>query len=348
MNRKIQNKENDDEIDDDQNLLDFLKEDSESYKELSDDLVSYNDNDLLMGNFLSINDVITYRQSIDFMQSNMLTFSNFVSLSSSEEDYAYKNRKYFRKSLIGASLLDEIEVFRKTYIILSDHLEDCFKNLLKIYKKYVKMFFKSIRKNNINQNSVNFDLIIILACENTIIGFLFAKLWPCILEINSEKNKQISIKCKKLINFLKLNDFSNNDESFELCSKFFNINKNYFRINQQPIQSEIKNLSLVNVPFEKLECIKKTIDSITNELTILLAFHREQAFITSEILIPLLAFILIKSNINCVYSIIYFVEKFQLSSYQNLKFINSTRLEELAYFMTTFRAAIQFIETSQI
>ena len=120
---------------------------------------------------------------------------------------------------------------------------------------------------------------------------------------------------------------------------------------------EFKRLSLLNNPFEKLECIKTSLELVTNELTILSSQSdkktvdspdNQSTIITSDILIPLLGFILIRSNINCFKSICYLIDNFQFSAQANT-FSNShcsTRLDELAFFMTTFKAAIQFIETS--
>lgn len=151
-------------------------------------------------------------------------------------------------------------------------------------------------------------------------------------------------------------------ETIDLCSRFFHIETKYFLINTQPVLREFKRLSLLNNPFEKLECIKSSVELVTNELTILSSQPKdptkhtsqdndgkeESTIITSEILIPLISFILIRSNINCFKSICYFIDTFQFSSRPN-SFSNShcsTRLGELAFFMTTFKAAIQFIETS--
>ena len=166
------------------------------------------------------------------------------------------------------------------------------------------------------------------------------------MQLNYTEDQLISLKCKQLTHLLKLNSKLNEQTIME-CSKFFNIDQKYFRLNTQPCLNELKRLSLFNIPFEKLDCIKMSIDLLTNELTISLANQKEQCVITSEILIPLFAFVLIKSSLNCFKSIIYFIDKFQLSAKQSVKSFNSTSLDELAYFMATFRAAIQFIETSQ-
>ena len=126
-------------------------------------------------------------------------------------------------------------------------------------------------------------------------------------------------------------------------------------INYSTILNEIKRLSMLNNPYEKLLCIKNTIDLLNNELTIsMLASMTESksqvetAVITSDLLIPLIAFILIKSGLNCLQSIMYFIETFgfcaQPSNHSNS--CSSSIITELIYFLTTFKAAIQFILTS--
>lgn len=318
----------------------------------TNNLVAYIANESPFGVFTSLNDVKTYRQSIDFMHENLLTINISETLSNSssnsddeDEDELITYNK--NKVLIGTSLMNELELFRKTYIILYTHLEDCSEQLIKIYTKYLNYFFKAIKRKNIENND-NLDLMILISCENTIVGFLFTKLWPCILQLNYDQDIAIELKCKQLMNYLKLNTAKLSDESLELCKRFFNIESKYFRLNTQPALTELKRLSLLNVPYEKLECIKSSIDLLTNSLTILLTSLKEQCVITSDLLIPLVAFILIEASLNCLHSIIYFLDKFQLSSKQCVKSINSNKLDELTYLMTTLKAAVEFIETSQI
>jgi len=135
-----------------------------------------------------------------------------------------------------------------------------------------------------------------------------------------------------------------------LCTRFFNLNSKYFLINTQPVLREFKRLSLLNNPFERLECIKTSVELLTNELTLLHSQepHAASTVITSEVLIPLIAFILISSNIGCFKSVCYFIDRFQFSARPNSHSSShiSARLDELAFFMTSFKAAVQFIETS--
>lgn len=324
--------------------------------------------------FSSVNDVRTFGSSVDFMHSSSFldSFVDDEQENNSDENASRKvssrqSKKIIQAGLIGENLVNEIEVLRKTYIILYTHIVDCEKQLERIYLKYLRKFLRYAQTlMNLDTDSgvySDFDLMVSVACENIIVGVVFSKLWPCLLQLNMNEDDFIQIKCDRIRKLLKLTKVTNlTAETIDLCSRFFHIETKYFLINTQPVLREFKRLSLLNNPFEKLECIKSSVELVTNELTILSSQPKdptkhtsqdndgkeESTIITSEILIPLISFILIRSNINCFKSICYFIDTFQFSSRPN-SFSNShcsTRLGELAFFMTTFKAAIQFIETS--
>ena len=285
---------------------------------------------------------------------------NYLTLDSDEEQNTRRmsifkqDKEKFVNRIIGEDLLNELELFRKTYIILPTHLADCAKQLEKLHNKYVKKFLKSL---NFNQSNSNTDLMVTIAVETTINGVLFAKIWSNILKLNEELDRELEEKFTKLIYKLKLNKEDPNVFG-DLCSEFFKIEKKYFLINTKSILKELKRLPLLNNPYEKLDCLKTSVDLLNNEFTI--SFKKTNSnspndsvqivTITSELLIPLMAFILLNSNINCFKSIEYFMEKFQFSmspnSYSNSH--TSTVLYELSFFMITFKAALQLIETSSV
>jgi hypothetical protein len=306
--------------------------------------------------FGNISDVKTFGQCVDFMHDTICQID--YSALDSEEEHNSRRMSIFRQSkekiinrIIGEDLLNELELFRKTYIILPTHLGDCAKHLEKIHNRYVKKFLKSL---NFNQSNSNLDLMVTIACETTINGVLFAKLWSNIVKLNEELDKELESKFSKLIYKLKLSKEDPN-EFGELCADFFKIEKKYFLINIKSILKELKRLPLLNNPYEKLDCLKTSVDLLNNEFTI--SFKKRNSndtaqlvTVTSELLIPLMAFILLNSRINCFKSIEYFMEKFQFSmspsSYSNSH--TSTVLYELSFFMITFKAALQLIETSPV
>ena len=333
--------------------------------------------------FNDLNDVKTFGQSIDFMHSALFMSIEGDEETSESESGQVKSKQLKRRSkktnesakptLIGEDLLSEIELFRKTYIILYTHLDDCAKQMRRLYTKYVRKFIQASREAMSLAPSepinASIDLMISIAVENTVVGYAFAKLWPCLLQLNMREDDLIQQRCEQLRKILKLdcgggggttaNSILTN-ETIELCAKFFRIEKKYFLINIQPVLGEFKRLSLLNNPFEKIECIKTSVDLVTNELAILSSTHKSkektakasnetgQSIITSDTLIPLISFILLRSNINCFKSICFFIDKFQFSAQSNKYSVShcSTRLDELAFLMTTFKVAIQFIEAS--
>jgi hypothetical protein len=175
--------------------------------------------------FSNLDDVKKFGQSVDFMQSSaFISYSNSEENSNEENDLdensnriSSKNKKKPKaksnqQSFIGEDLLNEVELFRKTYIILYTHINDCIKQLQKMYKKYVRRFLESARNTmNLDTNSSvygNIDLMVSIACENTIVGYIFAKLWPCLLQLNMEQDKLIQQKCDRIRKLLKINQVS--------------------------------------------------------------------------------------------------------------------------------------------
>jgi hypothetical protein len=309
--------------------------------------------------FNNLDEINGYGKSIDFLHDFVGLISKVDYLQLNQQDdfvfYVNSHDRNLKKSYLGQDLLNELDLFRKTYIILHTHLDDCAKQLKTIYDKYIELFFKSIKhsvKNGlfIVSNESLVELMISICCENAIVGYIYPKLWPAILKMYCEQDEITYLKSIQLINFLKLNE--EHFDSTDLCSSYFQIDRKYFRINYSTILNEIKRLSMLNNPFEKLKCIKNTIDLLNNELTLSMLASMtdsksqvEAAVITSDLLIPLIAFILIKSGINCLQSIMYFIETFgfstQPSDYSNS--CSSAVITELIYFLTTFKAAIQFI-----
>lgn len=303
--------------------------------------------------FSSINDVKTFGQCVDFMHD-----THCQSSYDSDDDVAATSRRIsvFRQSkdkpqanvVLGEYLLSELELFRKTYIILHTHLVDCAKHLEKLHNKYVKKFLKSLNAASSSSHNANFDLMVTIACETTINGVLFAKIWSSIVKLNCERDQTLNVKCLKLASHLKLE--SSVDEFGPLCADYFKVERAHFAINTKSILRELKRLPFLNNPHEKLECIKTSVDLMNNELSVASKKKDTSVQLTSDLLIPLMAFVLLKSNIDCFKSIEFFLDNFQFSmspdSYS--KSHMSTMLAELSFFLTTFKAAVQLIEASHV
>lgn len=181
--------------------------------------------------FSTLDDVRKFGQSVDFMQSSaFMSYSvedsdtfNEENTDLDENSNRIKSNNNKRKpsstqqrlksanqqSFIGEDLLNEIELFRKTYIILYTHVYDCIKQLQRMYRKYVRRFLESARNSlHLEANGTvlgNIDVMVSIACENTIVGYIFAKLWPCLLQLNAEEDSKIQRKCDRIRRLLKLN-----------------------------------------------------------------------------------------------------------------------------------------------
>jgi hypothetical protein len=318
---------------------------------------------------VSINDVLTFRQCIDFMHNAIFIIDEN---EFSNHDPSFNNaRRKLNQCVIGEYLLGELELFKKTYIILPWYLKDCAKQLGNIYEKYLKRFLRSFSLDNrrLIDCIPDLDLIISIACEITILGCMYLKLWPCILTYCKSEDEDFGNKCAEIRKKLQI-DNSNHEETvnssskLDLLSAYFNIDHTYFRINSKPILNELKKLSMLNSTLEIMICIRTSIDLLTNELTIFLLKLSNEAKktkssniinniqITSETLLPILAYLILKSDLDCFKSIIYFLDSFNFSSHQseqqsNASFgntSNSILISELNFFITSFKGAIQIIE----
>ncbi len=111
------------------------------------------------------------------------------------------------KRSIGEDLINEVELMRKTCIVLSTHLADCEARMEGIYVKYVERFLGAActRLEKDSSAYAEVDLMVAVACENTVVGVLFSKLWPCLLQFNSKEDSVIQIKCDRIRKFLNLN-----------------------------------------------------------------------------------------------------------------------------------------------
>jgi hypothetical protein len=291
--------------------------------------------------------VSTYQKSIDFLN---------------DQDDLLKSSQ---KSL-GEQLLNNLEVFRKTYICLSTHMNECADHLQKLFTKYVNKYLSSFKSKKLD--SYHYDpLLVAIACENSIVGYVFLKVWPCIVEANQEKDYQINSKCLKIYRHLMLHKIMDGNSirteereaTLVACSLFFQIDRSYFSINFGPILRELNKSTLHNNPFERLQCFKTTIDLLTNELTLSVNKNDNQSDagpITGDILVPLVAFLFINGSnmkssdggMDNLMSNINFIELFHFCGRQtdnhNDSYVNSSLILELNFLFTTIRASIELIQ----
>ena len=245
--------------------------------------------------------------------------------------------------------MEEIELFKKTYIILYTHLNDYTNQAEKLFTKYTSQFGQAILINGLPADQYDsIECIVGVACEIALNGCLFSKLWPAVVKANEREDTRLCNRISLIRIKLGLDseDEEIDEKTIEECVEYFHLEKGFFRVNLKPVLKELRKLELLNNPFERTEAIKACVDLLVNELTILsMGKNSRDVFtVTSENLIPMMAFILVRSSLSHIKSIVFFIDNFSFSC--SSQSATNSYLAELSYFMTTFKAAIAFIEDS--
>lgn len=248
-----------------------------------------------------------------------------------------KSSYYLQKTSnsVNECFKNEMRIFKETYVILLNHLEACEQECLRIHEKYFKKFQDSYYSNS-NQE------ILSIAIENCINANLYDKLWSIIIDLNNDKDN--------FINF-KLNQIYNNISNDNVTSYYLKLNKKYL-IDYSLSINEIRKIHLLKTVFEKLNCMKTCIDLISTELSLYYKknesnnqISENELVLTSDELLPLTCYIIIKAKLNLLYSLIFFTERFNFTAIfglSNSLYLSSTN--ELAFIFSTFKAAIGLIE----
>lgn len=222
-------------------------------------------------------------------------------------------------------LISQIQTYKQTHILVPKYIHDCSNELFKIYQENINKFISCTNKIEIS-NEIE---LLSIAIENLIIGFMFNKLDPLVCIHN--KNKDLILNEK--IEFYRKTNANLN----AFISKL-NIDSKLLIDYKMSIR-ELEKIDSFNTTFEKLNCLKCTFDMINTEL---LLFYKKHDFandlmITSDILLPLICFIILKSKLNGLYSLVYFIEIF------NLRARNSDSIDEYSFAFATFKAAVNLI-----
>lgn len=258
--------------------------------------------------------------------------------------------------MIGENYLEEIELFKKTYVILYTHLDDFTRQAQKLFNKYVHEFSRASFLNGMPVEQLEgIECIEAVACDTALNGCLYAKLWPAVLKAN-ERDDTLMVNRMNLLRIkLSIDPDAGPDESMldessiDQCVEFFRLERIYFGVNVRAVIKELRKCEMLNNPFERIESVKVSVDLLVSELTKLSMTNsaggekQETIMVTSENLIPLMAYVLLCSNLNHLKSAVFYVDNFNFSSMLPQTSSNSY-LAELTYFMTTLKAAITFIE----
>ena len=265
----------------------------------------------------------SYFDSKDVVQNEKQIPFSFYDISKIEKSSEYLTKV---SHILNEYFKHEVKIFRKTYVLLSYHLKECVEEFYKIHKTYLNQFLQYI------DGSEDF---LSLAIENYLNGSMYNKIWSMVIELNSEKDNFIHYKLNQICNIK--------------MSYFLKLNEKYL-INYNLSIQEITKIHLFKTVFEKLICMKTCIELISTELNLYYnakndTLEKNQLNLTSDELLPLCCYVIIKAKLKFLYSLIFFTEKFNLSAtYAMANEIHMHSLNELSFVHSTFKAAICLIE----
>ncbi|KAG5682489.1 hypothetical protein PVAND_011840 [Polypedilum vanderplanki] len=166
-----------------------------------------------------------------------------------------------------------------------------------------------------------------IAIEYIVMDAVYEKIFDAITIENSEKNIEFNKILRKLSN-ITLNDL-NLSHLPEVTSQV-NENINVLRI-------ELLKIDKSKCAFDKLSCIKNVIDIIS--------LYNDNKLTATDELLPMLVYIIIKSNYFYFISTLIFIKEFNLSQILNSE-AHSVG-SAFVYILTTIEAIIYFIQTNE-
>jgi hypothetical protein len=255
---------------------------------------------------LTVEDVSSFGKSVEFLQT----------LATSLADEFY----------------NDIRLFNKTYIILPNYFDECIEKMSALYKAYAYKFRK--------YNKIQKDEILSISIENYMNGFLYAKIWQIIVDTHKDEDQLIDYKIGQLKKLTK--------SSME---KYLKLDRKYFIEFKQAL-AELAKMDKLQSAYEKLYCMKTCNDYVSSELVL---YHKNQANgndpsselkLTSDELLPLTCYILIKTDFNNYASLLYYLENFNFTfSCPAFESINASSNNEFSFVLSTFKAAVNMLRT---
>ncbi|PVD32732.1 hypothetical protein C0Q70_08177 [Pomacea canaliculata] len=229
-----------------------------------------------------------------------------------------------------------IQLFNSNYMILTDYLNDAVTRLTNLCEEGIKDCLHKL--DHKLTSDIKFKDILTAAVESYVMGGVHQKVFRVLCQHHLEEDKHLSAKiCQQVCDVT--------PQDLKVSPDFICPLPNAVRA-----MLELENLT---TPLEKLTCLKSVIDNITagitnhvaQKKTLHLAISTEEPCLTSDDLIPLLVSVIAQASMespsSCqhLHSNISYMENFTLAS-------TTKDRDELSYCLVTFRAAVQFIASS--
>ena len=316
--------------------------------------------------FRSVHDVQTFSQSVEFVS----IVTGFIDPADDDDEDDYDDKKKKKKKPkqkrnskqqqtqmalverpLGEALLDELDVMRKTYIVIHTHMADCVRTLAAMHRKYLRLFLKAYHTSP-NTTDADVELMLSVACENVIVGCMYPKLWPNVLRLHERQDELLRNKMRRVAELI---------GTAPSAAALFAVEESYFRVNVTRVLRELNKLAMLNNPFEQCACIKASLDLLQTEFTLIdmqnaqtaaAAAPADATVLSSDVLLPLTAYLLVRSEITCLHAVVYFIEHFHFTlkedddDHHGRMQFSACRalLAESSFLVATFRAAVQLVE----
>lgn len=222
-----------------------------------------------------------------------------------------------------------IKLFNSTYMVLPDYLQDAASRLAELSSETVEMFVRCAKQKSTN---VLWKDTLISVMESYVMNAVHSKVIGVVTKRYSDDDRHIERKCREQLR--------------DILPEALGIQHHFVC----PLPNAIMNMNRLDeltTPREKLYCLKSVIDAVTlgiqthflHDIPHHLASTAEKPCLTSDDLIPILVTVIGQSTCEHLQSDIVYTETFSWAS-------STKDMDDLSYCLVTFKAAIQYILTT--
>ncbi|KAI0234582.1 hypothetical protein LSAT2_015183 [Lamellibrachia satsuma] len=225
------------------------------------------------------------------------------------------------QQVVQSDVEQAITSFEKNYMVLKGFLSDAAEKIKKMYTDMSQKMLRSLPAT-LSCDQRIFDNVN-RAVESVILSRVHGRVFPIISEECKRENAELGVKVQQL------RKTSHDKLRFD----------KRFQHPQPGAIAELRRLSSLKTPLEKLACMKTTLDTITKTLETHLSQQlgcklSDVPRVSSDDLISLLVSVIIQCRDLQLPSDIFFIEHFHWTS---------SAVDNISYCFVTFKAAVQFI-----
>eukprot|EP00027_Filamoeba_sp_ATCC50430_P015787 CAMPEP_0168567090 /NCGR_PEP_ID=MMETSP0413-20121227/14801_1 /TAXON_ID=136452 /ORGANISM="Filamoeba nolandi, Strain NC-AS-23-1" /LENGTH=407 /DNA_ID=CAMNT_0008599221 /DNA_START=185 /DNA_END=1408 /DNA_ORIENTATION=+ len=227
--------------------------------------------------------------------------------------------------IVLAKIREQLQEFNNTYVLVKGYES----HVIKKVESFVDQAFEALcianadfrtLYNNNDPNLIELRQI----TESFVMGELHKRLFEGLATIFSEEDDDMHSQLLKL-QYLSASELGIRED---LQCDFSDALK------------ELKRLDECSTPLEKILCIQETNNKATIAITNHLSANNQKpdSFITTDDLIPIFAYLLIRSKLSTLNTNLYYMENFTFSE---------IGMSALGFTIVTFRAAVEYLKSFQ-